>query len=177
MSKRGRHTRRWHIRRIRDEFGREPETIIREMFNTGEPLTVMAGALGISYGEMHEWVHNLGLERKPIPRCSRRLTWERLLDEHNFDPVRLICSDRACGMSYAELREKYDISQGFVADCLHTGAPWLIGTHDAPVTVRPPELSDEERARRAEICREHNRQMAEDGVGWAADHAQICRSR
>jgi len=166
MSKAGRKCRRWHYRRIEQEFGRAPEIIIREMFETETPLTVMAGALGISYGEMHEWVKELDLERDSIPRDNKHPTKERLRDEYDRDPVQMICSERAMGLSYQEIREKYGVSQGFIADCLHEGASWLIGPPHAPVTVRPPRLSDELRAAMRERCREHNRRMKEVGRGW-----------
>jgi len=138
------------------------------MFELGTALTVMAGALGISYGEMHEWAGELGLSREPIARAGRYVVRERLCEEHGHGAVSLICSERAGGMSYQEIREKYNVSQGFIAACLHEGAPWLIGTRIAPVTVRPPRLSDESRAAMSERCKEHNREMKAASRGWFA---------
>jgi len=166
MSKAGRHCRRWHCQRIEQEFDRKPEELIREMFELGTALTVMAGALGISYGEMHEWVKELGLIREPIARNNRHPVKEQLCEEYGFDAVSLICSERANGMSYQEIREGYGVSQGFIAACLHEGAPWLVGTHIAPVTVRPPRLNDELRAAMSERCKEHNREMKAASCGW-----------
>jgi transposase len=170
MSKKGRKIRAWHYKRIEEEFGYPPEDVIRGMFEADTPLTVMAGALGISYPEMHEWVKELNLERPSIAPENRHLTKERLWDEHGQNPVTLICSDRAMGMTYREIRRKYDVSQGFVANCLRQGASWLIGDRFSPVTVRPPLLSNEERQRRSRRCKEHNRYMKEAGRGWFADH-------
>jgi len=166
MSKKGRKCRRWHHERIRREFEQEPETIIQEMFEADTPLTVMAGVLGISYGEMHEWVEELGLKREAIARDNPHPVKERLRREHGIDAVRLICSERANRMSYEEIRGKYEVSSGFIANCLHEGAPWLIGTPWAPVIVRPPKLNDELRAKMAERCREHNRRMKQENRGW-----------
>jgi len=175
MSKRGRKIRSWHYRRIEAEYGYPPEDVIRGMFEAHTPLTVMAGALGISYGEMHEWVAELGLEREPISPENRCHTQERLWNEYDQNPITLICSDRANGMTYREIRERYGVSQGFVADCLRRGAPWLIGDRYEPVMVGPPQLSDEERQRRAEQCREHNRRMKAENRGWFEDHHIVCR--
>jgi len=168
MSKAGRKCRYWHYQRIEQEFDRKPEELIREMFELGTALTVMAGALGISYGEMHEWVKELDLSREPIARVNRHTVRERLCEEYGLDAVTLICSERANGMSYQQIREEFAVSQGFIAACLHEGAPWLIGMRVAPVIVRPPQLSDELRAAMAERCREHNRRMKARGKGWFA---------
>lgn len=168
MSKAGRKCRRWHYRRIEQEFDRKPEELICEMFELGTALTVIAGALGISYGEVHEWIRELGLRREPIARANCHAVKRRLREEHSHDAVSLICSERASGMSYHEIRERYGVSQGFIADCLHDGAPWLIGTHIAPVTIRPPRLSNEERAIRSERCKRHNAIMKKEGRGWFA---------
>ena len=170
MSKAGRKVRKWHYRRIEEEFGESPERIIERMFlYDGLPITVMAAELGISYGEMHEWIRDLNLSRVPItPRRSHRAK-ERLRREYETDPVQLICSERIMGKSYREIRDEYGVSAGFVAACLREGAPWIIGDRDLPVTVRPPRLSDEERCRRSERCREHNARMKEDCRGWFAD--------
>lgn len=176
MSKAGRKCRRWHHQRIEREFGRKPETIIAEMFELGTAITVIAGALGISYGEMHEWIDELGLERDPIPRSNRHLTKERLQNEHGTNAVQLICSERANGATYEEIKTRYNVSSGFIADCLHEGAPWLIGTHDIPITVRPPKISPTERTRRSAACRQHNRRMKEANIGWHRNHHEICRS-
>lgn len=170
MSKRGRKTRPWHYRRIEDEYGYPPEDVIRGMFEAGTPLTVMAGALGISYAEMHEWIKELRLEREPISPLNRQPVKERIREEHGHDPVTLVCSDREMGMTYREIRAKYGVSAGFVANCLREGAPWLIDPV-MPITVGTPNLSDEERRRRSERCREHNQQMKATNRGWFADHA------
>ena len=68
MSTPGRRTRPWHYARIEAEFGEKPETIICEMFAEGLAIKVIAGALGVSYGEMHEWIKELKLSRPPIER-------------------------------------------------------------------------------------------------------------
>lgn len=175
MSKRGRKGRRWHYRRIQVEFGQLPEEVIRDFFAANVPLTTMAGILGISYGEMHEWVKELGLSREPILRDNPRPTRQRINEEYGLDAVRLICSERACGMTYQEIRGKYGVSSGFVAHCLHLEAPWLIGTPMEPVTVGPPKISDEERQRRSERCQKHNRKMKARGQGWFADMDRIAK--
>jgi len=175
MSKAGRKCRRWHYQRIEQEFGYEPETIIAEMLEFGTAITVIAGALGISYGEMHEWIKELGLERGAIARESRHLTKERLLGEHGISAVRLICSERANGATYEEIKERYGVSSGFVANCLHEGAPWLIGTHDMPIAVRPPRISSAERMRRSIACKQHNAEMKAVDHGWFRNHARICK--
>ena len=173
MSKTGRHCRHWHHWRIFRQYGRWPEIVIREMFEFSTPLTVMAGALGISYAEMHEWVRELRLEREPIQPLNRHLAKERIRAEYDHDPVALICSDRKMGMTYREIRTKYGVSAGFVADCLREGAPWLIGDAISPVRVGPNRLSNEERQRQRERCRQHNRRMKIANVGWFADHALL----
>ena len=175
MSKSGRKCRRWHYQRIEREFDRKPEIIIAEMFEFGTAITVIAGALGISYGEMHEWIQELGLEREPISRSNRHLTKERLLDKYGTNAIQLICSERANGATYEEIKTLYNVSSGFIADCLREGAPWLIGTPDAPITVRPPNISATERARRSTICIKHNRQMKDQNRGWFQNHHEICR--
>lgn len=170
MSKKGRKCRAWHYRRIQAEFDEKPETIICEMFAEGLAIETIAGALGISYGEMHEWIKELGLTRPPIKRCSRHPVKERIRREFRFDAVRLICSDRAMGATYEELRNRYDVSSGFIANCLHKGAPHLIGdTVEQYQTHRPERVSREGRLARTKNARRHNAQMKMANRGWFAD--------
>lgn len=169
MSKKGRKTRPWHYRRIQQEFGEEPETIIQEMFEEGHAITVIAGVLGLSYGETHEWIQELGLSRPPIRRCSQHPVKERIRHEFGFDPIRLICSDRAMGMTYREIGEKYRVSNAFIAGCLRQGAPWLIGDQIDAYKVRPDNVSEEGRRRRSENARRHNQRMKAENRGWFAD--------
>lgn len=175
MSKKGRKVRRWHHARIEQEYGRSPHIVIREMFEYGVPLTVMAGALHISYGEMHEWVRELGVSRPSIERDNPYPTRRRIEEQFGYDAVALICADRKMGMSYAEIKQRYGVSSGFVAQCLHEGASWLIGDPIFPVTVRAPQIDKEERARMSCRCIEHNLQMKRDGTGWFKDMDKFFR--
>lgn len=166
MSKAGRHTRKWHIERYISENGEHPEEIIRDLFIAGEPLTVIAGIIGMSYGSAHRWVRDLGLER-PRPRPNNpHPVKDRIRRELGFDAVSLICADRASGMKLRELCKKYNVSNGFINRCLHAGAPHLVGTPDEPIEVAPREISAETRSQQAERCREHNRIMRVYKRGW-----------
>lgn len=178
MSKVGRHCRAWHIQRIQAEFNEPPETIIHEMFQEGMPIPVMAGALDISYGEMHEWIKELGLSREPIPRANHCHTQERLRREWGHDPMALICSDRACDLTYQEIREKYGVSTGFIADCLRRGAPWLLyGAMLQYQVHRPERVSEAGRLARSENARQHNAEMKARNKGWFMDMKLCFRRR
>lgn len=170
MSKVGRKTRPWHYQRILQEFEELPETIISEMFAEGYAISVIAGALDVSYGEMHEWIKELGLRRdRPAIATHQRQTVKRLQQEHGHNYTQLICSDRANGMKYKEITAKYQVSNGFVAACLHQESPWLIGTHDEPITVAPPDFSPEVRELFRQNCIRHNQEMKQRKAGWFED--------
>lgn len=135
-------------RRAQAAYGDDVDTIIREMFSEGYSLRVIASVLETSQSYICKQARRLGLHRPPIKRSEFPSKMPGL--------SRDVCADRIGGrLTYQEIGAKYDIGNGTITEILRRYAPNFVGDKYARVQVRPPNVSAEERQRRAERIRTH----------------------
>lgn len=170
MSTRGRHTRAWHIRRLRAEWEEDPEQLVRDLHAENLPLTRIAELLELSYPELHAWCKELGLPRRNIPRSNATPAQDRLRQEFGEAWMFELVSDRALGMHLADLCGKYKVSNGFVVATLKRYAPELVGTPEEPIHMSPPRVSAKGRAKQSAAARTHNRELRRRRAGWFRDY-------
>jgi uncharacterized protein YjcR len=166
-----------HFARIEGEFGESPMKIIREMYEDGIALRVIAGALDVPGDTLMGWVRRWGWNRPDIGRDRPNSVYNRVTNEWGHDAIALVCSDRKMGMKYHEIAARYNITNPTIIKWLRIGAPWIVGTKMEPIQVAPPTISAKERARRSAACVEHNKRMCEERRGWFVDHWALFRSR
>lgn len=146
-------------RRAQAEFGDDTDTIIREMFTAGYALRVIAGVLETSQTYVCKRVWRLGLRRPPIKRTEFPSKMPAL--------SRDVCADRIGGrLTYQEIGAKYNIGNATITEILRRYAPAWVGDKRIHIQVRLPDVSAEERQRRAERIRTHEAGGKFPAIGW-----------
>jgi hypothetical protein len=177
MSKRITISQAEHFAHIEAEFGEPAMDVIREMYDDGIALRIIAGALDVPGDTLMGWVRRWGWSRPDIGRNRAHPVYERITQEFGHNAIALVCSDRKMGMKYHEIAKKYGISNPTIIRWLRIGLPSFVGDKYEPVQVAPPVISDEERRRRRLACIAHNQEMREGKAGWSADNFGIFKRR
>lgn len=146
--------------RILEEYGKTFKEVARDLFDSGIPYPTIAFVLGIG--------------RRTFVRLLSEWGWKRgagagggapsLLDKRGQRFADSVVADRIGGMTWEDLKVKYDISSRPLWNILK--AANLVGTNAAPMHYAHPRLTAEERRARSERCKRHNSRMKERRRGW-----------